>query len=350
LSSSVPDSQIFIEGYSIQRSDRRDGRKGGGTLFYYKNQLNVIERKIKCEFESTWIDVSIRNQTILVGCIYRPPNFKNFLNYFEKTLSVTCLKRKNILLLGDFNINIKDENSQLTSKFKDIIYAHNLKNIITVPTRVTQTTSSSIDLILTSLNPTGLKITISGAYDPGISDHHLIYTTTNIIFTKRQSKTSTVHKIECLEALKKDLEYIPWQILEIFDDVDDTAYFWNYLYSNAIQSHTKVLKLKQRQLNKPWIDKKLRKELNLRFKLLNKAKRTNDQASWKAYKLQRNTCKRLLRSAESDFWKNKFNNSDSTKSFWKTVNLFHGKNNTKSIGTITKDGVHYSTDEEKQMH
>ena len=37
LSCSVSDSEIAIDGYSVYRSDRNDGRKGGGTLFFYED-------------------------------------------------------------------------------------------------------------------------------------------------------------------------------------------------------------------------------------------------------------------------------------------------------------------------
>jgi len=35
LSDNVPDTEINIEGYCLIRNDRDDGRRGGGTMFYY---------------------------------------------------------------------------------------------------------------------------------------------------------------------------------------------------------------------------------------------------------------------------------------------------------------------------
>lgn len=198
------------------------------------------------------------------------------------------------------------------------------------------------------MNPTGPKITSSGTFDCGISDHHIMYATTNIYLHRRNaSKTITVYKLENPEALKKDFECIPWHFLDIFDDVDDTAYLWQTLYCETIKNHLKVQKLKKRVENKPWINKQIRKELNKRYKLLLKAKRTTDPNNWSTYKIQRNKCKRQLQAAEAEYWKNKFEKCDSTKSFWRAVNMYQGKFSSKNIGTIVKDDVRYTSDADK---
>jgi len=106
LSNEITDVEINIEGYNILRSDRKDGRKGGGTLIYYNKDINAVESNCCCyDFESTWLDILFNNQRILIGCICRPPNNNKFLTNFEKALDIICYKRKNILLLGDFNID-----------------------------------------------------------------------------------------------------------------------------------------------------------------------------------------------------------------------------------------------------
>ena len=57
LRSSIKDSSIFIPGYKIARRDRSDGRKGGGSLIYYAEDLNAYERKDlsdKSPIEAAW--------------------------------------------------------------------------------------------------------------------------------------------------------------------------------------------------------------------------------------------------------------------------------------------------------
>ena len=86
------------------------------------------------------------------------------------------LRRKNIILLGDFNSDMLKGSSKTESQYgkrlKRIISSFGLKNIMSCPSRVTLTSKSLIDLIITS-QPA--KVKNSGAIDLGISDHNLVF-------------------------------------------------------------------------------------------------------------------------------------------------------------------------------
>lgn len=84
----------------------------------------------------------------------------------------------NIILLGDFNVNLSSScDLSLKRKFTRLLCKFNLKNVIDVPTRLTGDTSSLIDLIITSVPS---KFSSHGAYNPGISVHHLVYAAVNL--------------------------------------------------------------------------------------------------------------------------------------------------------------------------
>ena len=95
-------------------------------------------------------------------------------------------RRTNIVLLGDFNVNLLPSatNSATNSgdftlkrKFLHQLSKFNLKNVINVPTRITGNSSTLIDLIITSVSH---KLSHHGACNLGISDHHLIYAAINL--------------------------------------------------------------------------------------------------------------------------------------------------------------------------
>ena len=80
----------------------------------------------------------------------------------------------NIILLGDFNVNLSSScDLSLKRKFTSLLCKFNLKNVIDV----TGDTSSLIDLIITSVPS---KFSSHGAYNPGISVHHLVYAAVNL--------------------------------------------------------------------------------------------------------------------------------------------------------------------------
>ena len=67
------------------------------------------------------------------------------------------------------------------SKYKELCQTFSLKEIIQEPTRITSTTSSLLDHILTNA---GWKISKKGVIDVGLSDHQLIYFTQKILWNK----------------------------------------------------------------------------------------------------------------------------------------------------------------------
>ena len=78
-------------------------------------------------------------------------------------------------ILGDLNCNLLQERALFnvpTSNLNSIYELYQLSQLINEPTRVTLTTSSLIDHVVTN---TPKKISHSGVVHPGFSDHSLIY-------------------------------------------------------------------------------------------------------------------------------------------------------------------------------
>ena len=130
---------------------RPNRRTGGGVVIYYKDSLDCIsvEKYDNPDIEATWLEVKIRSQRLLVGCIYRPPDFGGFYDIFRPILERICVNRKNVIITGDFNANMLD-NSGNGKKFKDLLQLAGFNNIIKSPTRVTENSSTVIDLICTN--------------------------------------------------------------------------------------------------------------------------------------------------------------------------------------------------------
>ena len=135
--------------------------------------------------------------------------------------------------------------------------------------------------------------------------------------------------------LKKDLEQVPWNIIELFDDIDDILWCWQSLFKYEISQHVKTRKVKVRSNNLPWMTGEIRKALNDRYKLLLKARKTpRNSQEWLNYKRKRNQCTNLIRNTKVNYWKNQFSTSDSSKSFWKTVKMFNGCTKENLIGPL----------------
>ena len=155
-------------------------------------------RNVSNTIEHVFFDLLIpKVKPISIGIFYRPPNANTFLETFQNDLNLIDFKKFEVYFLGDFNINlllnnkfllkerqpfdVRNLSSPLLSKYKELCQTFSLKEIIQEPTRVTSSTSSLLDHILTN---SGWKISQKGVIDVGLSDHQLIYCTRKISRTK----------------------------------------------------------------------------------------------------------------------------------------------------------------------
>ena len=110
--------------------------------------------------ECLWIEISTKySKSFLIGCFYRPPGTSNYLvkNYDELVCSHmnTIMKEnKETIILGDFNINYNEPSDK--SNFKNAINQFGFQQMVNKSTRVTNMSSTLIDLIMTN-NPSTLS-------------------------------------------------------------------------------------------------------------------------------------------------------------------------------------------------
>ena len=162
------------------RLDRKKG-KCRGCVLYYANNLEAVYRKDLTTngLEAAWLQVKFPNSSVLFAVIYRPPDTNQFFDLIGSPLEKAWLKTSNIVLLGDFNCDFKYQDSESdlncnTDKLRSIFEMFNMQNVIMENTRVTLTTCSLLDLIVTTRKD---LFGTSGVFPLGISDHNLVYAT-----------------------------------------------------------------------------------------------------------------------------------------------------------------------------
>ena len=158
---------IDLNGYDIIRKDR--SRNGGGVCIYLRSSINYKLRQdlIPPELEAVCVEI-IRphSRPFLVTFIYRPPNSTHdFFENFQKFIKMIDDENKEIYILGDLNCDmLKAKPDSATSKIKSLYELYQLSQLIKEATRVTMTTSSLIDHIVTN---TPEKISDSGVIHTG---------------------------------------------------------------------------------------------------------------------------------------------------------------------------------------
>ena len=111
LDKSFPAAQFHISGYEIRA--RKDRNKYGGDLIKYVKKGVICKRIQKFEMlthESVCSELIIAKKKWLCSGIYRPPTHENLVSFFEElaeSLSKGSEFYENLIILGDFNIDVK---------------------------------------------------------------------------------------------------------------------------------------------------------------------------------------------------------------------------------------------------
>ena len=142
------------------------------------------------------------------------------------------MTRGNILLTGDLNSDLlkRDRNG---NKLLQILHDFNYKNLIKVPTRVTEMSSTLLDLVFVS-NPS--KVYSSSVIDIAIADHKFIFAVYMLKQQRAKPKivyTQSFRKVN-VKQLKHDFEHAPWWICSSFDNLDDITWSWQQMYMKTL--------------------------------------------------------------------------------------------------------------------
>ena len=114
---------------------------------------------------------------VIVGVVYRPPggSTARFNDYLYDALNKISLEGQYCYVMGDFNIDLCKTNS---SDFVNNIVTCGFSPTINKPTRVTSSSASLIDNIITNVSNIDSKvhIEVSGILVTDVSDHFPIFT------------------------------------------------------------------------------------------------------------------------------------------------------------------------------
>ena len=284
LDESIFRSEIQIDNYDLLQCDRN--RNGGSVACYIRSDISYVQKDFFPNvIENIFFEILLpKTSPITVGIMYRPPSQTNFLEILNMTFEKVDVDKKEIYILGDFNINmyhnnryiVRDDNT-ISSKFlshdiknyHQFCTMHGLKQLIQSPTRVTCSTSTLIDHILTSAPS---RVSQKGVINVGVSDHQLIFCTRKI----SRIKTGGDHKYLNFRSLKnytadyykETLKQVDFPNYENFGDVNEA-------YSNFFQKLMTVIdkiapyKSKQVKGNtQKWFDGEVLEKLNLRNNVL----------------------------------------------------------------------------------
>ena len=148
--------QVIREhGYHIIKKERSIGR-GGGLAIIYKCNLMLKKLYLKSSTKYVSFDficskIPYKGSFLIIINLYRPPyskkhpiTVKKFIEEFQIFVSEVSQFKGFYLILGDFNINMKQKDS-MTEQFTEILKMNNFVQLVDMETHVQ---GGLIDLII----------------------------------------------------------------------------------------------------------------------------------------------------------------------------------------------------------
>ena len=140
LDNCILDSEIQIDNYQILHWDRN--RKGGGVACYVRNDRSYIKKDFfPEEIENMFFEILLlKTKPITVGIVYRPPNQNNFLQTLNENFAKLDTLKKELYILGDFNINLYQNQNHTGCKNNTLVsttVSNDVKNFLQFCTMLT---------------------------------------------------------------------------------------------------------------------------------------------------------------------------------------------------------------------
>ena len=299
------ESNVYcLDGYNCYYQDKHVNKsKGTGVAVYLDNSLNGVVND-----EVSWVSrnletlfVTIQSEEpVHIGVVYRPPsgNASEALEELRKLLE-SCPK-KNVHILGDFNLNLHDETSTLVNDFENLILGVGMTPLISISTHHKPGCKPScIDNILTNDIENSV---LSGTLNTCISHHHAVFhlLRSPLMHLKEEKQNFAQYYDYRNKNVEKFLESLSEELTR-----DPPSNFSDF--SSVFNIHLdKACKLEQPRFSKrtakekPWITSGLITSINRKHELYDlwkKAEKVNCQSE-SNLDCRCETCTEIVRSRE----------------------------------------------------
>ena len=341
-------------------------KERGGLGIYIRKKLNyrtLSDIKFPPDkhllYDCLFIEIENLNKNkILFGNIYRTPGaIDDFNEDLNSLLNSVKNNYSQIIITGDFNINLININTQETAAlFMDSMMSSGLLPNITLPTRISPDSATLIDNIFTTKNLTPNK---SGIIESSISDHYPQFISYNNI---RKTRPKLPKYIQYRQINKQytniflhKLNNTNWNVDVNCTDINLMCDAFLSKFTCAYHTCFPIENVKcnkyKHKLNK-WLTNGILtsiKSKDIQYtKLVKEKKKTKKVTLQNNYKTYRNILNKTIRLAKSNYWSAKFEEAKGNiKDTWKQIRNILNKNDNKldfPKSFILNDGQEISND------
>lgn len=328
----IENTEIQVDNYNVIRCNSKSRRTGGVLIYIMKGiQYNifrtfVLEGNYWCKI----LKVIVATSVWFIGCIYHSPSSSDavFLDDFEELCEDVFLPNRCCILVGDFNLDLLS-NSFYVNKIKNTLLKCGLKQLITEPTRITDTSETLIDFVITNKN----NVVATVHTCPKVTDHSTLSINFNNGNVQQEENVKKIRNLNSskLDAIKLNIMACNWSLGSV-----DVNFLYNEIITNCntVIENVAPVETFNYKPRLPWIDNEVYSKMKSRdiaYKSFRGCLDVDRTVKWEIYKKYRNEVVNLLKIKKDNYFFEKIDRfRNNPKEMWRTLK--------KLVNTNSYDG------------
>ena len=345
LKPSINDHLINIPGYYLIRNDRNH-KGSGGVATYVKNSLKatVLFSPVSDDFnsEQLWLNIKLKNRSLILAVVYRPPSVPvSSLEYIDSNLFDLASDVDDVIVLGDFNVNLLKPAIPGGRKIRELCDIHDLEQLVDRPTYICNNAESILDLVMVRQRH---KVKyIDQVIQPGISHHNFIFLVYDEFVPKHTANYVTTRNWKRLDlnAFNEDAVKAPWHLIYNEANINNMVATFNNVINHLLDVHVPLVTFKAKKSPSPWLNDDIISIMKKRDRAKSIFNQTKLTMHWEKYKILRNKVKKAVRNAKVKTFDDCINNEKSTRMFWSHLKKLqiHGSSNGSNVTDVHPDEI-----------
>lgn len=276
-----------LDGYHAPvRRDRID-HTGGGVLAWVSENL-TCRRRLDLEnadIELMSLEIRSQNNKVLFFVTYRTNEQVHFWDCLQECYNKAIAAGYNyIIITGDFNADPSTRHGESLLSF---VNDNNLTKHINEPTRITETTRSELDQIITNCNHRIGNITVTAPVS--YNDHHTVsgYIKFKVKRSKAYQRLVWQYNLADFDYFRTKLNSVNWDACFVSDDVDLVVQTWTDILINVARECIPNKVVTIRPWDKPFYNGYLRRLRRAKDRAHRLAKYDNTSEAWDLFRNHR---------------------------------------------------------------
>ena len=138
------------------------------------------------------------------------------------------------------------------------------------------------------------------------------------------------------DAFIKDLNEVPWSLIDSFSDVEDSWDSFKHLFKDVADSHAPKIHMRARGQNVPWLTPEIKQLMKERDHFHKLALKSNRELHWSSFKHLQNAVTMKLRNEKERYFSEQLQeNEGDSLGTWKNLKQLLGKG-TKTTGVAAR--------------